>query len=78
MSKNRIGEFGKIFTQFEKQGGVSLGLIGEKVVYKEKYLRFCEKRGCKIDKQIPARGYFTITKAILRKDGKVMVALDGY
>ena len=47
------------------------GLIGERVVYNEKYLK--SLRSCL--PLVPERGYFTITKAVLRDDGSVRVAL---
>jgi hypothetical protein len=52
-----------------------VGLIGEKVVYNEKHLKWYEKRGREIELPIPECGYFTITKAVLENDGRVMVTL---
>ena len=49
------------------------GLIGEKVKYSEKYL----KKGPPCV-PLPDTGYFTITKAVLEDDGRVMVALQPY
>ena len=48
------------------------GLIGEKVVYNEKYLKRVKYE---VDYPLPECGYFTITKAVLKDDGGVMVAL---
>jgi hypothetical protein len=48
------------------------GLIGEKVTYSEKYLRLIKHDPTV---PVPACGYFTITKAVLKDDGRVMVAL---
>ena len=50
------------------------GLIGEKVVFNEKYLKYFEKRGIETN-PVPPCGYFTITKAVLQPDGNVMVTL---
>jgi len=49
------------------------GLIGEKVVYNEGYLNRCKGDGR--ERKLPDCGYFTITKAVLEEDGRVMVAL---
>ena len=51
------------------------GLIGEKVVYNEKYLKRCNGEPMV---PLPDQGYFTITKAIMYEDGSVMVALKPY
>lgn len=54
------------------------GLIGEKVVYNEKYLK---KAGSDHPVPVPSCGYFTIVKAVLddrSSDAKVMVALYPY
>jgi len=51
------------------------GLIGEKVVYNEKYLKKCEN---KPDVALPECGYFVIIKAVLEEDGRVMVGLYPY
>jgi hypothetical protein len=48
------------------------GLIGEKVQYSERYLKL--KNGW-TPEPLPECGYFTITKAVLEDDGRVMVAL---
>ena len=48
-----------------------VGLIGEKVKYSDKYL----KKGDP-GVPLPKEGYFTITKAELEDDGRVMVALQ--
>jgi hypothetical protein len=50
------------------------GLIGEKVVYNEKFLKGV-KNPDEYLSLIPECGYFIITKAVLREDGNVMVAL---
>jgi hypothetical protein len=48
------------------------GLIGEKVTYNEKFLRKCKGEP---SFPLPECGYFTITKAVLMDDGRVMVRL---
>jgi len=48
------------------------GLIGEKVVYSEKYLK---KQKNSDEYILPECGYFTIMKSVLQDDGRVMVAL---
>jgi hypothetical protein len=48
------------------------GLIGEKVTYNEKYLRKCKGAP---PYPLPDCGYFTIVKAVLQDDGRVMVRL---
>jgi hypothetical protein len=53
-----------------------VGLIGEKVKYSDKYLKWHEKRGTEVCTPVPESGYFTITKAELEDDGRVMVALQ--
>ena len=50
-----------------------LGLIGEKVVYNEKYLKKCKDVP---PVPLPPCGYFTILRAVLKDDGRVMVALS--
>jgi len=54
------------------------GLIGEKVVYNKQYLKSYEKSIKKPEVPVPECGYFTITKAVLQDDGRVMVALYPY
>jgi hypothetical protein len=49
------------------------GLIGEKVTYSEKYLKYV-KGSPSIP--LPHHGYFTIIKAILKNDGRVMIGLN--
>ena len=51
------------------------GLIGEKVVYGDKWVKYHEKKGTKPHPPLPECGYFTITKTIFREDGNVMVGL---
>ena len=54
-----------------------VGLIGEKVVYTEKYLKYNEKKGWgHTVVPLPECGYFTITKAVLEDYGRVTVALS--
>ncbi|MDR1371257.1 MAG: hypothetical protein LBJ72_14225 [Dysgonamonadaceae bacterium] len=53
------------------------GLIGEKVVYNEKFLKKVKDPSSYLD-LIPECGYFTITKAVLDREGSVMVALYPY
>jgi len=50
-------------------------IIGEKVVYNESYLKRLKTEPCV---PIPECGYFTITDAVLKDDGRVMVALYPY
>ena len=52
------------------------GLIGEKVVYNEKYLSKCKNGIAAVP--LPECGYFTITKATLLDNGGVMVQLRPY
>ena len=49
-------------------------IVGEKVIYNEKYL----KKRLKDYVPVPECGYFTIIKAVLQDDGRVMVALYPY
>jgi hypothetical protein len=49
-----------------------VGLIGEKVTYSEKYLKKCKGEP---SFPMPECGYFTITKAVMREDCSVMIAL---
>ena len=51
------------------------GLIGEKVVYSEKFLKVMKGNPTV---PLPECGYFTITSAVLQEDGRVMVALYPY
>jgi hypothetical protein len=53
------------------------GLLGEKVVWSEKYLKRKFKSEC-MPEPLPECGYFIITKAVLKDDGGVMVALHPY
>jgi hypothetical protein len=53
-----------------------VGLIGEKVVYNEKYLKRCKNSKPLVP--LPECGYFTITGAVLQSDGRVMVTLYPY
>ena len=65
----------KPFTQVIRQLIIPekpVGLVGEKVVYNQKYLKECIN-GPSVP--LPDCGYFIITKACLLDDGKVMVSL---
>jgi len=50
------------------------GLIGEKVVYNESFLKILERKQLKPD-PVPECGYFIITKVEMEDNGNVMVAL---
>jgi hypothetical protein len=54
------------------------GLIGEKVVYNEQYIKWHEKRGSEIAIPLPPCGYFTILQAVLHDDGRVTVQLSDH
>jgi hypothetical protein len=53
-------------------------LVGQKVVYNEKYYKVFGKPNNNWREEIPECGYFVITKAVLQDDGRVMVALDAF
>ena len=48
-----------------------VGLVGEKVVYSQKFLKSCRDGIV----TVPACGYFVITKATIDRECRVMVAL---
>ena len=54
------------------------GLVGLKVVYNEKYLDYFAKRGYAPAIPLPPCGYFTIRRAVLHDDGRVMVELSDH
>jgi hypothetical protein len=54
------------------------GLIGEKVVYNEKYLKWHKKKNYEISIPLPECGYFTIIGVILYPDGSCMVKLSDH
>ena len=54
------------------------GLVGRKVVYNEKYLDYFAKRGYAPAIPLPPCGYFTIRRAVLHDDGRVMVELSDH
>ena len=54
-----------------------VGLIGRKVVYNERYLKMNAKNGWHTI-PLPPCGYFTILRAVLEDDGRVMVRLSDH
>jgi hypothetical protein len=65
-----------LMNYIEYLDGSNTGLIGEKVVWNEKYIKMNSMHGWSPE-PLPECGYFRIKKATLCDDGKVRVSLYG-